>query len=277
MLDGKTLGFIGGGQMCEAILAGALKNGGLDPSKVTVTDISGDRLAYMAERYGVNTALNDGANSGAVKLASACDILLLAVKPQFVRALLPDLAKNAARVQLVISIMGGVPLATLEEYFDKTPLVRVMPNTPMQVGKGVAGMATGKNAGEESLAIARALFEMVGAVHVLPEKMIDPLTALSGCGPAYAYLFIEALADGAVEKGLPRATALQLAAQCLSGAAEMVLQTGLHPAQLKDNVTSPGGGTIAGVHALESGGFRGTVMNAVTQSCERMEELALNT
>ena len=148
-----------------------------------------------------------------------------------------------------------------------------MPNTPMLVRKGIAGIAAGEKATKEDCDLGIELFNLVGISYLLPENLIDPLTSVSGCSPAFAYLFIEAMADGGVEKGLPRNMAIQLAAQALAGSAEMVLQTGKHPGELKDSVCSPAGSTIVGVHALERGGFRNTVMNAITESCDKMIEV----
>ncbi len=276
MLQKKSIGFVGGGQMCEAIISGLLHSGMVPPASITVTDPATSRLQYLNKKYGVATLENDAAGPGIQRLAQQSDILLLAVKPQVAREVLSILRDAAPPAGLVVSIMGGVPLSLLEEYLPQTPVLRAMPNTPMLVGKGACGLAAGKNATEQHCQLTRALFDAVGLTFLVPEKLIDPLTGLSGCGPAFAYLFIEALADGGVEQGLPRDMALQLAAQTLAGAAEMVLQTGAHPAQLKDNVCSPGGSTIAGVHALENSAFRAAVMDAVKRSCERMEEVGRN-
>ena len=169
--------------------------------------------------------------------------------------------------------MGGITLGFLQEYFPGNPVLRVMPNTPMLVRKGIAGIAANEKATKEHTDLGQEMFNLVGISYLLPESLIDPLTSVSGCSPAFAYLFIEAMADGGVEKGLPRSMAIQLAAQALAGSAEMVLQTGKHPAELKDSVCSPGGSTIVGVHTLERGNFRATVMNAITESCDKMIEV----
>ncbi|MDL2328009.1 pyrroline-5-carboxylate reductase [Ruminococcaceae bacterium OttesenSCG-928-A11] len=273
MLKEKSLGFIGAGQMCEAIMAGALKSGAVMPEKTYVCDLSAERLDALAATYGVHPLPNDDAGTGASTLAKSCDIVVLSVKPQYARQVLAASAAAFRPDTLVISIMGGITIATLEAVLPQNPVIRVMPNTPMLVSCGAAGIATGGKATADHLALCKALFDLVGESYVLPENLIDPLTAVSGCGPAFAYLFIEALADGGVEQGLPRPLAQQLAAQTLVGAGQMVLQTGRHPGQLKDSVCSPGGGTIVGVHALEDGAFRSTVMNAVALARKRMEEL----
>ncbi|MDD3430036.1 MAG: pyrroline-5-carboxylate reductase [Oscillospiraceae bacterium] len=273
MLKEKKLGFIGGGQMCEAIFSGAVNSGAVSAGNIAITDTTQSRLDYLKEKYSVNVCLNHADGSGAKAVIEASDIIVLSVKPQFAREVLTSVKASFTAHKLVISIMGGVTLAFLQEFMPHTPVVRVMPNTPMMVRKGAAGIALGENAAVYHGELVQELFNSVGISFILPEKLIDPLTALSGCGPAFAYMFIEALADGGVEYGLPRALALQLAAQTLAGSAEMVLQTKQHPGELKDKVCSPGGGTIAGVHSLEKDAFRGSVINAVEASCQRMIEV----
>ena len=273
MISEKTIGFIGGGMMGEAIFSGIVASGKVKAADIHVTDLNGARLDQLRETYGVSTHLNDSANTGALEVVKAADVVVFAVKPQFARSVLEGVAETFRPGQLVISIMGGITLDYLAGFFPRNPVLRVMPNTPMLVRKGIAGIAANALAQGEYAQLGVELFELVGRAYLLPENLIDPLTSVSGCSPAFAYLFIEAMADGGVEKGLPRDLAIQLAAQALAGSAEMVLQTGRHPAQLKDSVCSPGGSTIAGVHALERGGFRAAVMNAVTESCDRMIEV----
>lgn len=273
MLEQKKIGFIGGGQMAEAIFNGALASGVVKPESVTITDISEKRLEELSGKYRVKTVLNTPDNKGAEQTIETSDIVVFAVKPQFARGLLEQVGGQFRPDQLVISIMGGITLEYLEGFLPQSPVLRVMPNTPMLVRKGIAGIAAGKYATKPYCDLGASLFDLVGISYLLPEPLIDPLTSVSGCSPAFAYLFIEAMADGGVEKGLPREMAIRLAAQALAGSAEMVLQTGLHPAQLKDSVCSPGGSTIVGVHALEDGGFRSTVMNAVVKSCDKMIEV----
>lgn len=270
----NKIGFVGGGKITEAILRGMVKSGGVPPEDMFVADPDLERLRWIAAECGVNTMHNDVDNAGARQLAKECAVLVLALKPQVAGGILPLLAPGMNPKALVVSVMGGVPLAVLEEAFPENPVVRVMPNTPMMVRRGVAGLVPGSRATSEDIQLAKDLFSLVGTVVVVPEKWLDALTAISGCGPAFAYLFIEAMADGGVELGLPRELALALASQTLAGAGEMQLQTGWHPGVLKDSVTSPGGGTIAGVHALEAGAFRATAMQAVVASARRMKELA---
>ena len=273
MLQEMKIGFIGAGQMSEAIFSGALAAGGLLPQNITVCDILASRLAQMAEQYGVNTLQTGAEGDGAHGVIAQSDVVVLAIKPQVARTFLAALSGAAEAKTTVISIVGGFTLEALESSFPESPVLRVMPNTPMMVGRGCAGIVPGCRAGEKEIALCCQLFDLVGESVLLDEGLINAFTAVGGCGPAFAYQFIEALADGAVKQGLPRALAVQTAARMLAGASEMVLATGQHPGQLKDSVCSPGGGTIAGVHALEAGGFRAAVMDAVEQSCQRMDEL----
>lgn len=274
MLKETTLGFLGGGQMCEAIFSGVLKSGALAPQQIWITDVNERRLKELHEKYGVQTVSNDTHGTGTRQVLQECGAVVVSVKPQFAEEVLRHAVKAVTENHLMISIMGGVTLKRLYELLgQETRLVRVMPNTPMLVGKGVAGIVPGRTATQADSRLVQELFEYLGSVYILEEKLIDPLTGLSGCGPAYAYLFMEAMADGGVQRGLPRAVAQRLAAETLAGAAEMVLKTGKHPGELKDDVCSPGGGTIAGVYALEQKGFRGAVIDAVEAACARMEEV----
>ncbi len=273
----NKIGFVGGGKMCESILRGLVQSGGVKPENVFVTDQDMERLRWLSTECGVNTMHNGPDNGGARQLAKECALLILALKPQIAGGVLPYLTTAIAPGTLVVSIMGGVPMEVLEAAFPQNEIIRIMPNTPMLVRRGVAGLVAGSRASTESIQMVKDMFSLLGSVYVIPEKWIDPLSGISGCGPAYAYLFIEALADGGVEMGLPRDLALALASQTLVGAGEMQLQTGWHPGMLKDSVTSPGGGTIAGVHALEAGAFRATVMDAVVKSAKRMAALSEET
>lgn len=272
LLSGKKIAFVGGGNMAEAIFSGLIAAGAVNPCDLCVADISAARLSQLAERYGVETRQNSGDNAALPALAQGCDIIFLAVKPQYVRGVLEILSPVLLGTQLVISIVGGLTLAQLEEFIE-APVLRVMPNTPVAQREGVAGIAAGRRCGDQHLALGLEIFGLLGRAFVLPESLIDPLTGISGCGPAYAYLFIEALADGGVKLGLPRDLSYQLAAQMLLGSAKMVLESGLHPAALKDSVCSPGGATIAGVHALEKGKFRAAVIDAVETAAARMAEV----
>lgn len=266
------IGFIGAGQMAEAIFSGLLRSGLVAKEEVTLIDIARPRLEQMAATYGVNIIGAEEENSYR-RLLDASEIVFFAIKPQFASDLLAKIGGDFKPEHLVVSIMGGVTIDYLEERIANSKIIRVMPNTPMLVNEGAVGIALGRGCSEAEGELMLKLFRSVGIAYLMQEKLIDPLTGVSGCGPAFCYMFLEALADGGVMMGLPRQMAMELAAKTMMGAAKMVLETGDHPGKLKDNVCSPGGGTIAGVHALEKGGFRGTVINAVEDSVNRMIEV----
>lgn len=266
-LQGKKIGFIGGGKMAEAIFSGVLKAKVAAPEDVYIMDISASRLEYLQKTYGIQPAASSEA------LIDAVEVVVLSIKPQDARNLLTQIApKFVAGKHTLLSIMGGVTLEFLESFVQNVPVIRIMPNTPMVTQEGVAGIALGKLAGKAEEEIALAIFNAVGISFVLPESKIDPLTGVSGCGPAFCAMFIQAMADGGVELGLSRDMAIQLAAQTLVGTGKMVL-AGEHPEILKDNVCSPAGGTIAGTHILEQQAFRGAVADAVVGAVERMREV----
>jgi pyrroline-5-carboxylate reductase len=202
------------------------------------------------------------------------EVVVLAVKPQYLDGAAAEISDNVFTDKLIVSVIAGVKLQRLHSMFGETTrIVRVMPNTPALIGAGVSAVAAGETIGDIDLRLVEQMMQTVGDVVFLPELQIDAVTGLSGSGPAYVYQFIEALSDGGVLAGLPRATATKLAAQTVLGAARMVIETGTHPGDLKDAVTSPGGTTIAGIHELEKGGLRGTVMNAVAAAARRSIEL----
>lgn len=265
----RKLAFLGGGNMAFAMIRGLLAQGFATATNIVVTEPVDARRAELESELGVRTSID---NASAAKDA---DVVVLAVKPQIIASILADIAPSVGSRALVVSIAAGVSLATLESALGATTarVVRTMPNTPALVGASATGIAAGTHATSDDVATARAMFEALGVVAVVPESQLDAVTGLSGSGPAYVYLFIEALADGGVRSGLPREAALALAAQTVLGGARMVLETKLHPGVLKDQVTSPGGTTIAGVHALETGGFRGTVIGAVKAATDRSAEL----
>lgn len=259
------IGFLGAGQMATALAAAWAKAGLLAPARSRAADPYPEARAKFEAATGVPAAPTNGA------VAAQCDVLVLAVKPQVLPAVLAELKPLIEPRHTVISIAAGVTLATLSEGLGPVGrLVRVMPNTPCLVGASATGFATNDAAGA---ALAARLFSAVGQAYQLPEHLLDAVTGLSGSGPAYVYLFIEALADGGVRCGLPRNVAQALAAQTVLGAAKMVLETGLHPGALKDAVASPGGTTIAGIHALERAAFRAAAMDAVEAATKRAEEL----
>jgi pyrroline-5-carboxylate reductase len=263
-----TVGFIGAGRMATALAKGLISSGFVSKDRVVASDVfEGARTAF-AEQTGARVF---DTNS---EVAAACDALFLAVKPQQMHSVLTALAGELSDRHLVISIAAGVQLSVFESVLGaERRIVRVMPNTPCLVGESAAGFALGSAATAEDALLVESLLATVGIAVRVDEKLLDAVTGLSGSGPAYVYQMIEALSDGGVRVGLPRDVATKLAAQTLLGAAKMVLETGEHPGALKDAVTSPGGTTIAGLHALETGGLRGTLMNAVVAATERSKEL----
>ena len=260
------LGIIGGGVMAEAILSRLLSTAVYTPGQVCVSDPSSQRLSLLQDRYQVEVTANNQV------AAQAADVLLLAVKPQVFEVVAQDLG-TIPSTALVISILAGVPLARLEASLGSQPVVRVMPNTPATVGVGMSAIAAGRSTQAEDIELTERLFRAVGEVVTVPESLMDAVTGLSGSGPAFVAIAIEALADGGVAAGLPRTIADQLALQTVLGTAELLSQTQLHPAELKDRVTSPGGTTIAGVAALETAGFRSALISAVQAAYQRAQQL----
>lgn len=269
----KKVGFIGGGQMGEAIIKGIINAELCSVEDIYVMDILNSRLEYLKESLNIVNS-NSDRDTGYDYLINNCDIIILAVKPQSLKEVLESINNCKWNERhMIISIVGGAKTSTIEKYLENIPVVRVIPNTPMLVNIGASGLALGKNAVQQHGELALYIFKALGVAYVVPEALIDPITSVSGCGPAYIYMLIEAMADGGVEMGLARDMAQTLAAQTVMGAAKMVLETGEHPGRLKDKVCSPGGSTIAGVRALEQGGFRGIVMNAIEAGKVRMEEV----
>lgn len=263
-----AIGFLGAGQMATALAQGWQQTGWLDSTR----SLASDPVPPARERFTQATSLRAVPDNAVV--LDAADVLVLAVKPQTMAAVLNDLRPRLADRHLVVSIAAGVTLAQLAEGLGAdTRIVRVMPNTPCLVGASATGIAAGPAATPEDATLVQGLFAAVGQAFVLPEPLLDAVTGLSGSGPAYVYMLIEALADGGVRVGLPRPVAQALAAQTVFGAAKMVLETGTHPAALKDAVASPGGTTIAGIHALERAGFRAAAMDAVEAATRRATEL----
>lgn len=264
----QRIGFIGVGKMGEALLRGVLHARLSEPTKITIYDADAQRMAAVASALGVST------NSSVTRAVGNAEIVVIAVKPDIVPVVLREAAERTGPQHLFVSIAAGVPIALMEGLLPaRTRVVRVMPNTPCLVGAGASAFALGKHATTEDAKVVKTIFDAVGKCVLVEEKLLDAVTGLSGSGPAYGYLIIEALADGGVRMGLTRDIALTLAAQTLFGAAKMCLETNLHPAQLKDMVASPGGTTIAGLHALECGGLRAALMNAVEAATLRSREL----
>lgn len=259
---------IGGGVMGEALLSRLLSQNIYAPSEVVVSEPVAERRQYLEQEYQIQTTTEND------KAAIASDVLMLAIKPQIFPQVVAELQDKALMERpLVLSILAGVTLDQLTTGFPGYPVVRVMPNTPAIVGQGMTAIAPSDLVSPEQVELAKQIFAAVGDVVEVPEYLMDAVTGLSGSGPAFVALMIEALADGGVAAGLPRNIAQQLALQTVKGTAELLKDSGLHPAQLKDRVTSPGGTTIAGVATLEAHGFRSAVIEAVKAAKQRSVEL----
>ena len=262
------IGFLGAGKMATALARGFLNAKLVKASQLVAADPFDAARNHFAGETGAKTV------SGNLEAAKAATILILATKPDQVAAALAEISGAFTQKHLVISIAAGVTLAKLEAALPGgARVIRVMPNTPALVGAGASGFALGKNATAADGELAKKLLSAVGLALQVKETLLDAVTGLSGSGPAYVYQFIEALSDGGVAAGLPRDVATKLAAQTVLGGARMVLETGIHPGALKDQVTSPGGTTIEGLHELEKGKLRATVMSAVRSATEKSKKL----
>ncbi len=260
-----NLGMIGGGVMGEALLSRLIAQQVYSPEQILVSEPQAQRREYLATTYGVTVTTHNQ------DVAAKSEVLLLAIKPQVFDQVVTEL--QGVKVPLVLSILAGVPLQKLEAAFPESAVIRSMPNTPATVGAGVSAIAAGMKVTTDHLHQAQQIFQAVGSVVEVPETLMDAVTGLSGSGPAYVAVLIEALADGGVAVGLPRAIASQLALQTVLGTAQLLQETNLHPAQLKDRVTSPGGTTIAGITQLEQAGFRSALIEAVRAATHRAQEL----
>ncbi|XP_057719055.1 pyrroline-5-carboxylate reductase isoform X2 [Arachis stenosperma] len=266
--DTYKLGFIGAGKMAESIARGAVRSGVIPASRILTASHSNSSRGDAFQSFGVSLL---SSNDDVVRESN---VVIFSVKPQVVKDVVLKLNPLLTKNKLLVSVAAGVKLHDLQEWAGHNRFIRVMPNTPAAVGEAASVMSLGGAATEEDANLIAKLFGSIGKIWKADEKYFDAVTGLSGSGPAYVYLAIEALADGGVAAGLPRDLALKLASQTVLGAASMVTGTGKHPGQLKDDVTSPAGTTISGVHELEKGGFRGTLMNAVVAAAKRSRELA---
>ena len=263
-----TLGFLGAGKMASALAKGFLKAELVNVNQIIASDpIDAAREAFSKSVAAKTTASNS-------EVAKAADVLLLAVKPNQVGEVLAEIRPHFTKKHLLISIAAGVRIAQLESGLGaRSRVIRVMPNTPALVGLSATAYAPGTSATAQDAQLAQSLFAAVGRAHEVKESLLDAVTGLSGSGPAYVYLVIEALSDGGVAVGLPREIATCLAAQTVLGSAQMVLETGMHPGALKDMVISPGGTTIDGLHELEKGNVRAAFINAVRAAAEKSSRL----
>ncbi len=264
----KKIGFIGAGNMAEALVKGLADSRRVNRQQIRASEPLAERRRFVATTYGIEVVADNR------DLLAFADILVLAVKPQVAAEVLGEMAPFTGPDKLTISIVAGLTTAVMQKTLARgTRIIRTVPNTPVFVGEGMVAVADDGPALPEDYTVAEALFNPVARTALMPEKLMDAALGVSGSGPAYGFLMIEALSDGGVKMGLPRSTALTLAAQTLLGAAKMCLESGKHPGQLKDMVTSPAGTTIAALHRMEAAGVRAALIEAVEAAARRAEEL----
>ena len=269
VLKDKRIAFIGAGSMAEALIRGLLKAGAVEPESILATGRRQERLDELQQEYGVQVFLDNA------EAAGKADVVVLSVKPQILGRILDEVSEACSDSALVISVAAGVPIAEIASSLGGDRSIwRAMPNLPAVVDAGATAVSSGEHATEEDGRQVHAIFEAVGEVTQVDESLMDAVTGLSGSGPAYVFMIIEALSDAGVKVGLSRRQSQQLAAQTVLGSAKLLMETGEHPGVLKDRVTSPGGTAIAGWHTLEAGGLRTTLINAVVAATERCKELA---
>ncbi|XP_012219252.2 uncharacterized protein P5cr-2 isoform X1 [Linepithema humile] len=265
------IGFLGGGKMAQALAKGFVRTGLSKGEMILASCLPNDNGSIETfKEMGSNTVFTN------VPVIDHGDVLILSVKPQVVPKILPELRLHNKK-KLLISIAMGISLASIERALEGTPIIRVMPNTPALVGCGATVFARGKHASDKDAEITEKLFSAVGICEEVSENLIDPVTALAASGPAYVYMMIEAMADGGVKMGLTRPIAYKLAAQTVLGAGTMVRETNMHPGQLKDDVTSPAGCTITGIHQLEKRGLRSALIDAIEAATLRCKEVSSQT
>jgi pyrroline-5-carboxylate reductase len=264
-----SIGFVGAGNMAEALIGGLLRAGQTQASQIVASAPRKERRDELHAEYGIEVTADNK------EICKRCQVVVLSVKPQILLSrVLPELQPVFSPQALVVSVASGVTTSDLATALSSSArVVRAMPNTPAKVGAGATALARGQNATDEDVELAKTLFDAVGLTVVIDESLLDAVTGLSGSGPAYVFLILEALADAGVKVGLSRRDAQRLAAQTMLGSAKLLLESDLHPGQLKDMVTSPGGTAIAGLHTLEQGGLRTTLINAVEAATRRAREL----
>ena len=266
----ESIGVIGTGKMGSALIRGLLKEKLVNPDQILAYDISYEVLMDLVEDTGINAALNNQ------QIVEQSDIIFICVKPQVFVTTLQKLQIVFTSDQLVISIVAGIPLSTIEKLTGNARCIRIMPNMPFQVGEGAAGYSLGTRNDNRDSEIVEIVFSSLGKVFQFPEYLLDAVTGLSGTGPAYVFVFIEALADGGVLAGLPRREALILSAQTVMGAAKLLLEQNIHPGILKDAIMSPGGTTASALQLMEARGFRSILIDAVEAATKKSQFLGRN-
>ncbi|MGC8594855.1 MAG: pyrroline-5-carboxylate reductase [Candidatus Kryptoniota bacterium] len=269
MLSNKTIGIIGAGNIGTAVIGGILRARLSDPKNIYASRRNTSALEQLSKQFHVNTTTDNR------KVAKSAAIILISVKPQNAKQVLTEIKDVVDDSRIIISVMAGIKTSLINQLLGSScPVIRTMPNTPVLVDSGATAISAGKYAKDEHMKIAQTIFKSVGKVEFVPEQLMDAVTGLSGSGPAYIYMVIEAMTDGGVKMGIPREIAHRLAAQTVFGAARLVIETGKHPAILKDEVTTPGGTAIAAVHELETHGLRTMLINAVSTATARSKELS---
>ena len=255
----KKLGFIGAGNMATAMMSGIVSGGIFDAGEIIMSDVSQDRLGFVADKYGVATTSDN------IEVIKNAEAVILAVKPQYYTQVINEIAPFVTGEHLIITIAPGQTLASLAQRFgsDSLKIIRTMPNTPAMVGAGITAVTPNANVTQDELAYVQKILGGFGITEVIGENLMDAVVSVSGSSPAYVFMFIEAMADAAVSDGMPRAQAYRFAAQAVMGSAKMVLETGKHPGELKDMVCSPAGTTIEAVRILEEKGMRSAVFEAM--------------
>jgi pyrroline-5-carboxylate reductase len=269
VLNANTIGFLGAGSMAEALIGGVVQGGVVEPGRILVTNRSNqERLISLARKFGVRITHSKAA------LVDEADILVIACKPKDVIALLTEVGPFTYAGQVILSVVAGVSTETIQAYcVNGVQVVRAMPNTSCQVGESATAISAGAGAAQQAVDKCRAILGAVGQIVEVPEALIDSVTGLSGSGPAYVYLMLEAMIEAGQAVGLSEAVARTLAIQTFKGAAKMVIETGIDPATLRQKVTSPGGTTMAGLQVLDEAGFRQAVVKAVASATQRSREL----
>lgn len=262
------IGFIGMGNMAKAMLAGILKNGLYRKEEIIGSALSKKTVTDMAAAYGIETTCDNS------EVAKKADVIVLAIKPQFFETVISEIKDVVTEDKLLISIAAGKSNEWLSKEFGrKLRMIRCMPNTPALVGEGCTCVCPNEISSEDDIRLVMQIMQSFGTANIIPERLIDAFSAVAGCSPAYVFMFIEAMADGAVAAGMPRKQAYEFASQAVLGSAKMVMETGKHPGELKDMVCSPGGTTIQAVKVLDEKGMRGMVMDAMEATINKAKML----
>jgi pyrroline-5-carboxylate reductase len=267
----KKVGFIGCGNMAQAMIGGMIKSGLVNKGNIigSGSNLNSKKLKEVKENFGIETVIDNK------EVARRADILILSVKPNIYPLVIDEIKEYIKEEVIIVTIAAGITINLMEKAFGKpVKIVRTMPNTPAMVGEGMSALCCNREVSKEELSMVVELFQSFGKAEVIDERLMDAVPAVSGSSPAYVFMFIEALADGAVRDGIPRDKAYKMAAQAVLGSAKMVLETGMHPGELKDNVCSPGGTTIEAVFALEKNNFRGTVIEAMKACTDKTREMS---